>query len=111
MGKLAVVKTKETTSRVADFINKVKDEQKQKDSFLLLKLMEKVSMEKPKMWSRSLNCILGGRSDMGSHPSVGVANKGTGTGLTANSDVVIRNNKIINCLEEGINLNSAGNNG
>ncbi len=54
MGKLAEVKTKETTSSVEDFINGVKDEQKRRDSFLLLKLMQKVSGEKPKMWGASL---------------------------------------------------------
>ena len=54
MGKLAEVKKKETTSSVEDFINSVKDEQQCKDSFLLLKLMQKVSKEKPKMWGSSL---------------------------------------------------------
>ena len=54
MGKLAEVKTKENSSIVTDFINSVKDEQKRKDCFLLLKLMQKVSKEKPKMWGSSL---------------------------------------------------------
>ena len=36
MGKLAVIKTKETTSSVEDIVNGVKDEQKRKDSFLLI---------------------------------------------------------------------------
>ena len=34
MGKLAVIKTKETDSSVEDFINSVKDEAKRKDSFI-----------------------------------------------------------------------------
>ena len=54
MGKLAEIKTKATSSSVEDFINKLADEQKRKDSFMLLKLMEKVSKEKPKMWGASL---------------------------------------------------------
>ncbi len=54
MGKLAEVKTKETTSSVEDFINSVKDDQKRKDSFVLLKLMQKVSREKPRMWGSSI---------------------------------------------------------
>ncbi len=54
MGKLAVIKTKETTASVEDFINSVKDEQMRKDSFLLLKLMQKASKEKPKLWGSSM---------------------------------------------------------
>ena len=54
MGKLAKVKTTENTSSVADFINAVKEEQKRKDSLLLLKLMKKISREEPKMWGGSI---------------------------------------------------------
>jgi len=54
MGKLAVIKTKETSASVEDFINSVKDEAKRKDSFVLLKLMQKASKEKPKMWGSSM---------------------------------------------------------
>ena len=54
MGKLAVIKTKENESSVEDFINSVKDEEKRKDSFTLLKLMQKASKEKPKMWGSSM---------------------------------------------------------
>ena len=54
MGKLAVIKTKETDSSVEDFINSVKDEQKRKDSFEILKMMQKASKEKPKMWGSSI---------------------------------------------------------
>ena len=54
MGKLAKVKTTENASSVEDFINDVKDEQKRKDSFLLLKLMQKESKEEPKMWGSSI---------------------------------------------------------
>ena len=54
MGKLAKIKTIETAQSVEDFINKIKDEQKRKDSFTLLKLMQKATKEKPKIWSNSM---------------------------------------------------------
>ncbi len=54
MGKLAQIKTKQTDSSVADFIASVADEQKRRDSLVLLKLMEKASKEKPKMWGASM---------------------------------------------------------
>lgn len=54
MGKLAQIKTKQTDSSVEDFINSVKEEAKRKDSFVLLKLMQKASNEKPKMWGSSM---------------------------------------------------------
>lgn len=54
MGKLAVLKTKPTSSSVEDFINSIADEQKRKDSFVILQLMEKAMKEKPKMWGSSM---------------------------------------------------------
>ena len=54
MGKLAVIKTKETGSSVDDFINSVKDEGQRKDSFIILKMMQKAANEKPKMWGSSM---------------------------------------------------------
>lgn len=54
MVKLAKVKTTENSSSVEDFINDVKDEQKRKDSYLLLHLMQKESKEEPKMWGSSI---------------------------------------------------------
>lgn len=54
MGKLVEIQTKETDSSVADFINSVPDEQKRKDRFVLLKLMEKATKAKPKMWGKTL---------------------------------------------------------
>ncbi|MCW3122955.1 MAG: hypothetical protein JWQ38_2447 [Flavipsychrobacter sp.] len=54
MAKLAKVKTTENESSVADFINGVADEQKRKDSAVLIKMMEKATKEKPKMWGSSL---------------------------------------------------------
>lgn len=52
--KLAVIKTKPTTASVEDFINKVEQEQKRKDSFVLLEMMKKASGEKPVLWSNSI---------------------------------------------------------
>ena len=54
MGKLAQIKTKETSASVEDFINSVKDEAKRKDSFTILNMMQKASKEKPKMWGSSI---------------------------------------------------------
>ena len=54
MGKLAVIKTKQTSSSVEDFISSITDEQKRKDSLVILKMMEKAMKEKPKMWGSSM---------------------------------------------------------
>ena len=52
--KLVEIKTKPTTVSVEDFINEIKDEQKRKDSFVLLEMMKKATGEKPVLWSNSL---------------------------------------------------------
>ncbi len=52
--KPAVIKTTQNASSVEDFINKVKDEQQRKDSFVILEMMKKASGEEPKMWGTSL---------------------------------------------------------
>lgn len=54
MGKLAEIKTKPTASNVESFIDSLPDEQKRKDSYAILKMMEKVTKEKPKMWGASM---------------------------------------------------------
>lgn len=54
MGKLAEIKTKATSLSVIDFIDGIPDEQKRKDSHVILKLMEKATKEKPQMWGSSL---------------------------------------------------------
>ena len=54
MAKLAKVKTTENEASVEDFINGVADEQKRKDSAVLIKMMQKATKEKPKMWGSSL---------------------------------------------------------
>ena len=52
--KLAEIKTKPTSANVEDFINNVKDEQKRKDSFVILEMMKKATGEEPKMWGSSI---------------------------------------------------------
>ncbi len=52
--KLVEIKTKPTNANVTDFINKVADEQKRKDSFILLDMMQKASGEEPVLWSSSI---------------------------------------------------------
>lgn len=54
MGKLVVIKTQATDSSVADFINAIADEQKRKDSLLILGMMEKAMKQKPRMWGSSM---------------------------------------------------------
>ena len=54
MGKLAEIKTKQNSSSVEDFIASIPEEQKRKDSQIILKMMEKATKEKPQMWGNSL---------------------------------------------------------
>ncbi|MBC7949190.1 MAG: DUF1801 domain-containing protein [Chitinophagaceae bacterium] len=54
MGKLAEIKTKPTAVSVSSFIDTVPDEQKRKDCNVILKMMEKATKEKPKMWGTSI---------------------------------------------------------
>ena len=54
MGKLAEIKTKQNSSSVEDFIANIPEEQKRKDSQIILKMMEKATKEKPQMWGSSL---------------------------------------------------------
>ena len=50
MGKLVEIKTKQTEFSVEDFIATISDDQKRKDSEVVLKTLQKVTKEKPKMW-------------------------------------------------------------
>ncbi len=54
MGKLAKVKTTENTESVEDFLNGIQDERRRADSFLVLKMMQTVSKQEPKMWGGSI---------------------------------------------------------
>ena len=51
---MAAIKTTVSDASVEDFINKVEDEVKRRDSLELLKLFSKVTGEKPKMWGSSI---------------------------------------------------------
>ena len=52
--KLAEIKTKPTAVSVSDFIAALPDEQKRKDSLVLLDMMQKASNEEPVLWSSSI---------------------------------------------------------
>ncbi len=54
MGKVAEIKTKQTSASVADFIDGLPDEQKRKDCQVIVALMEKATKEAPKMWGTSM---------------------------------------------------------
>jgi hypothetical protein len=54
MGKLAEIKTKETTASVEDFLNTIPDEQKRKDSQVIIQMMEKATKDRPKMWGSAM---------------------------------------------------------
>ena len=54
MGKLAEIKTKQTDASVDSFLDSIPDEQKRKDSRAILKMMEKATKEKPKLWGSSM---------------------------------------------------------
>ena len=54
MAKVAQIKTKPSALSVDDFIAKVPEEQKRKDSQVLLKMMEKASKEKPVLWGAAM---------------------------------------------------------
>ncbi len=52
--KLAEIKTKPTDASVEDFLKSIEDQQKVKDSFLILEMMRNASGEEPKMWGSSI---------------------------------------------------------
>jgi hypothetical protein len=54
MSKLVEIKTKPTSLIVESFIDSITDEQKRRDSYTILRLMETATNEKPKMWGASL---------------------------------------------------------
>ena len=51
---MATLKTTVNDASVEEFIDKVEDEAKRRDSLALLKLFSKVTGEKPKMWGSSI---------------------------------------------------------
>lgn len=52
--KLVEIKTKPTAVSVDDFINALADEQKRKDSFVLVEMMKKATKEEPVLWGNSI---------------------------------------------------------
>ncbi len=54
MSKLVKIKTQVNDASVADFIDGIADEEKRKDSQTILKMMEKATKQKPKMWGSSM---------------------------------------------------------
>jgi hypothetical protein len=51
---MAEMKTKKTEASVEDFLNTVKDEEKRKDCFEIVKIMKQATKEQPKMWGSSI---------------------------------------------------------
>ena len=51
---MAELKTKLNNASVTDFLNKIEDEEKRADSFEILKLMQQVTKQEPKMWGSSI---------------------------------------------------------
>ncbi|MBK6750762.1 MAG: DUF1801 domain-containing protein [Acidobacteria bacterium] len=51
---MAEIKTKPTTASVEDFLNAIPDEQKRKDSFVIMEMMKQASGEDPVLWSSSI---------------------------------------------------------
>ena len=51
---MAENKTKPTKVSVKKFIDTVEDEQKRKDSYLLIDMMKKITKSEPKMWGPSI---------------------------------------------------------
>ncbi len=54
MSKLVKIKTQVNDASVADFIAGIADVEKRKDSEVILKMMEKATKQKPKMWGSSM---------------------------------------------------------
>ena len=54
MAKKVELKTQVNDASVEGFLNSVTDEQKREDCFEILRLMEQVTKEEPKMWGSSI---------------------------------------------------------
>lgn len=52
--KLAEIKTKPTTTSVANYLNTIPEEQKRKDSFDIVEMMKKASGEDAVLWGNSI---------------------------------------------------------
>jgi hypothetical protein len=51
---MAELKTKPTTVSVTDFLESVNDEERRKDCFTVVKIMQKATGAKPRMWGPSI---------------------------------------------------------
>ncbi len=51
---MAELKTKLNDASVTDFLNQIADDEKRADSFEILKLMQQVTKQEPKMWGSSI---------------------------------------------------------
>ena len=51
---MADLKTKATTASVTEFLNAIPDEQRRKDCFAVLKIMQRVTGSQPVMWGPSI---------------------------------------------------------
>ena len=51
---MAELKTKLNDASVEDFLNNVENEQKRKDSFEIIKMMQQATKEEPKMWGPAI---------------------------------------------------------
>ena len=51
---MAELKTKKTEQSVEDFLNAIADEQTRQDCFAIVKLMQKATKAKPKMWGPAI---------------------------------------------------------
>ncbi len=51
---MAEIQTKVNDASVEDFLNKVENEQKRKDSFEIIKMMRQATKEEPKMWGPAI---------------------------------------------------------
>lgn len=47
-------KTKRNNSSVTDFLNKVENQKRREDSFVVMQIMEEITGEKPEMWGPSI---------------------------------------------------------
>ena len=51
---MAEIKTQVNEASVAEFLSKVEDEQKRKDCFEIVKIMQQVTEKEPKMWGSAI---------------------------------------------------------
>lgn len=56
---MAEVKTKVNDESVEDFINSVENERKKQDGFTLLKIFNRITGEKPKLWGNTTSSFIG----------------------------------------------------